>query len=70
MMEGTVTVVGFWSRTIRIQEKQKCSWGGGDQLFITTQRVQREGGEGLKVRFGTLTGQVDNAGDDNDRPSY
>lgn len=57
-------------------------YGGGEgvtgtSLFAeglekcTHERGGKKGGKGeLKVRFGTLTGQIHNAGDDNERPSH
>lgn len=37
----------------------------------THKEGEKKGGEReLKVRFGTLTGQIHNAGDDNNRPSH
>lgn len=52
-------------------------WGVGAGTSLWPEGLKKstyEGGKwlkgGLKVRFGTLTGQIHNAGDDNERPSH
>lgn len=59
--------------------RKKAVWGGGGGgTSLWPEGLKKSTYEGgkksckreLKVRFGTLTGQIHNAGDDNDRPSH
>lgn len=70
-----MTVVGFFGPRIkRGKAIQAPAYNRNIQanIEVSGSKMSRgkKGSKVLKVRFGTLTSQVDNAGDDNDRPSY
>lgn len=53
-----------------VEKRQKGRVREGGISCEQSHRRVENGFKSLKVRLGTLTSQVDNAGDDNDRPSY
>lgn len=66
---------------VRLRREEAWSytggWGVGAVTSLWPEGLKKSTYEGekwlkggLKVRFGTLTGQIHNAGDDNERPSH
>lgn len=56
--------ISSWDKAVAVFFGQK------DQESRKRHMREKDKKKGLKVRFGTLTSEVDNAGDDNDRSSY